>query len=249
MGPSGNHIQLLCWYCVFLFILVIDIDSEWFDEQAGLLRPYTLLYFNADQTLEIHDLKKRAVFLKRQAYPSISLQDIFPGNSVLIYSRQFKIIKYGDARTAAAFAEKQSRSLVLLGPEATVNTGVLLDYFSKAQISIAKLKMCQLSPDDAAKFLGLRSTTVSAQSISKGPVVCISAVGADVQSCVAEVSRISQAGSSEFFVSQDARGAELEHALIFENRNVLGTATFDSCTTCVIKPHAIKSGSIYLPFV
>lgn len=45
------------------------------------------MYYHNDNTIEMHDLKNRRVFLKRCEYPSISLNDLFIGSIVNIYSR------------------------------------------------------------------------------------------------------------------------------------------------------------------
>ena len=40
------------------------------------------------------------MFLKRTLYPSIQLADLYIGGTVAVYSRQLKVVSYGDEFTA-----------------------------------------------------------------------------------------------------------------------------------------------------
>lgn len=220
---------------------VFNFTAEWFDEQAGLLRPFMILYFDRDQTIELHDTKKRTIFLKRQQYPSVTLQDLYVGNTVSIFSRQFKILKYGDAKTAAVFSQAKARSVVLLNTEATPNIGLLLEALHKANIVVSRLKMVLLSADAASAYLRSEERiAATVDSLTKAPVAVLSVVGADAARVIDDVAQSARVGRSGFFVSSNAQAAETQEAILFSAQN---TATFDNCTTCVIKPHAIKSGA------
>jgi len=60
---------------------------EWFDSAASLIRTYNLAFYTADKTIEMYDLKNKKLFLKRCEYPSISLNDLYIGAVVSVYSR------------------------------------------------------------------------------------------------------------------------------------------------------------------
>jgi len=74
-------------------------ETEWFDAQASLIRNYLLTYYPKDKTIDMYDLKNRRMFLKRMAYQDIDLKDLFVGSIVTVYSRQLKIVDYGDVFT------------------------------------------------------------------------------------------------------------------------------------------------------
>jgi len=38
---------------------------EWYDTAASLIRNYNLIYYKEDNTIEMHDLKNKRMFLKR----------------------------------------------------------------------------------------------------------------------------------------------------------------------------------------
>lgn len=46
---------------------------EWFDKQADLIRSYLLTFYPGDNSIDMYDLKNRRMFLKRMAYPSITM--------------------------------------------------------------------------------------------------------------------------------------------------------------------------------
>lgn len=52
--------------------------------------------------MEIIDLKTRKQSLKRIKYGSITLQDLFVGNTLDIYGKRYKIVEYGDQSTKEA---------------------------------------------------------------------------------------------------------------------------------------------------
>jgi len=45
------------------------------------------MYYPNDKTIEMHDLKNKRVFLKRCENPNISLNDLYIGSILNIYSR------------------------------------------------------------------------------------------------------------------------------------------------------------------
>jgi nucleoside-diphosphate kinase len=74
-------------------------ETEWFDIQASLIRKYLFTFYPADNTIEMYDLKLKKVFLKRMACPGVSVDELFIGSVVTVYSRQLKLVEYGDLFT------------------------------------------------------------------------------------------------------------------------------------------------------
>lgn len=60
---------------------------EWYDTAASLIRNYNLIYYKEDNTIEMHDLKNKRLFLKRCEQPDISLKNLYLGSILNIYSR------------------------------------------------------------------------------------------------------------------------------------------------------------------
>ena len=74
-------------------------ETEWFDSQASLIRKYLLTFFPKDSTAEMYDVKQRRMFMKRMAAPGISLSDLYIGSIINVYSRQLKLVEYGNLFT------------------------------------------------------------------------------------------------------------------------------------------------------
>eukprot|EP00484_Ammonia_sp_Unknown_P021715 CAMPEP_0197027418 /NCGR_PEP_ID=MMETSP1384-20130603/7323_1 /TAXON_ID=29189 /ORGANISM="Ammonia sp." /LENGTH=369 /DNA_ID=CAMNT_0042456253 /DNA_START=62 /DNA_END=1171 /DNA_ORIENTATION=- len=77
---------------------------EWFDSVADLTRKYHLRYWPSDNSLSMYDVAKNRLFLKRIVNQDISFpNDLYVGKTIVVYSRQLKIIDYADAFTRNKF--------------------------------------------------------------------------------------------------------------------------------------------------
>lgn len=62
----------------------LGFEVEWFDTVAASVQVLYLKYFLDDNTIELIHSKKNTTFLKRIYYPSVTLNDLFIGNSVTV---------------------------------------------------------------------------------------------------------------------------------------------------------------------
>jgi nucleoside-diphosphate kinase len=72
---------------------------HWFDKMACIEKPFRLMYYPFDRTVEIIDMKTRKVCLKRIKHEALSQSDLYIGNQVDIYGRRYKIVDYADQYT------------------------------------------------------------------------------------------------------------------------------------------------------
>lgn len=77
--------------------------AEYFDAQADLIRPFHVLFFPSDGTVELLDSKSGKRFLKRTECPSLRAKDLFLGATITVFARQLKLVGYADAFTAQHF--------------------------------------------------------------------------------------------------------------------------------------------------
>ncbi len=68
----------------------------WFDEMAAADRPFRLLFYPMDNSVEIVDLKSGKVHLRRIRNFDVQKQSLFVGSQVEIYGRRYRIIEFGD---------------------------------------------------------------------------------------------------------------------------------------------------------
>ena len=62
----------------------LGFEVEWFDTVASSVQVLFLKYFLDDDTIELIHSTKNSTFLKRIYYPSVSLNELFIGNSVTV---------------------------------------------------------------------------------------------------------------------------------------------------------------------
>jgi len=114
---------------------------EWYDPLAALVRQYQLIFYTADGTVEMYDLKNRRTFLKRSDYPSITAKDLYKGSIITIYSRQLTIVDYGDQYTAGIFETANASVSVVVAPAAVGSMGRIIDAISSAGLTINELRL------------------------------------------------------------------------------------------------------------
>ena len=125
---------------------------EYYDSQAEMIRRYQLLYFLADDTIEMHDIKNRRIFLKRCQYDGIKLSDFFVGSIVNIYSRNLTVVEYADEFTRSANVKNHQRTLAMIKPDAFKNAGSIISAINNAGFRIANMKVFSLSRTEAEEF-------------------------------------------------------------------------------------------------
>jgi len=99
------------------------------------------------------DLKTRKMFLKRMACADVTMDKLFLGGIVTVYSRQLKLVDYGDAFTRSCFAKAKESAFALIKPDAYVKTGQIIDHIYKSGFMITQLKMGKFTPATTARFL------------------------------------------------------------------------------------------------
>lgn len=212
-----------------------SFKTEWFDSQASIVRPYLLYFYPSDQTLEMYDVKNRRVFLKRCAYPSIKLEDIFIGAQLTVYARQLKVVDYADDFSRSELSNKQTRMVMLAKPAAFDRIGELMDRVYGGQFVISNLQLVSLSQQQACEFFGDDRPTARADELLGGPVVAMEIIGQDV------AQRLGFTPDTPVHLSSD-RNADMESRFLFSNPRIGTPARLKSCSLCVIKPHAVLAG-------
>jgi len=77
---------------------------EWFDSVADLTRKYNLTYWPTDGSLSMYDIAKNRLFLKRVVNKDVSFpNDLYIGKTIVVYSRQLKVVGYSDKFTQNKF--------------------------------------------------------------------------------------------------------------------------------------------------
>ncbi|XP_075844581.1 nucleoside diphosphate kinase homolog 7 isoform X2 [Microtus pennsylvanicus] len=242
--------------------------AEWYDPNASLLRRYELLFYPADGSVEMHDVKNRRTFLKRTKYEDLRLEDLFIGNKVNVFSRQLVLVDYGDQYTAHQLGSRKEKTLALIKPDAVSKAGEIIDMINKSGFTITKLRMMTLSRKEATDFHVDHHSrpfyNELIQFITSGPVIAMEILRDDaicewkrlLGPANSGLARTDAPGSIRALFGTDgirnaAHGpdsfasAAREMELFFPSSGGCGpanTAKFTNCTCCIVKPHAISEG-------
>eukprot|EP00904_Undaria_pinnatifida_P007731 jgi/Undpi1/4088/HiC_scaffold_16.g07455.m1 len=238
---------------------VLSFLAEWFDPLPQLTKQYLLKYFVDTNEAEMVELKTRRLFLKRSPCPShLTVRDFAIGSKVILYGRDLTIAAYADKPTETSLTPDTESAVFLIGPEVRSSAGKILDgLLCSTRGVLSRLKMAQLDPSvaaEAAKCLGLqgKESRDVAEGLTGGPVVLGVIRGGNARdvaakACAGLASQFGEAGAQRgvWCCTAEQQSDDLER--MFAPGGPVGrgkggrTATFDSCTCCVIKPHAVKA--------
>lgn len=202
------------------------------------------------------------MFLKRMAYPEISQQQLYVGSIVTVYSRQLKLVDYGDTYTRKEFAKGKETTFALIKPDVYMQTGKIIDEIYKNGFVISRMKMSRFSSAAASRFLQIGSVNTSdnqkflTSDVSTGIEIVAANALQSWKSLIGPDNTAqakSQAPSSirAQFGTDNVRNAvhgpdslqqKKAESDLFFSREMPTTAMFSNCTCCVIKPHIVASG-------
>lgn len=257
------------WLTLTLCSLRAPVFADFVLAQRSMRsRRLHLRFFEVDNTLEIYDGKNRRQFLKRvRPSEDPSLGDFYLGSVVTIFSRKMKVVEYADKVTADYFATARQLTAAIVLHPGRAHLGKVLKAAQEAGLAVGRIRSVRLTgraADDFARRsdeahasadVGSRKGPGGAElsaALSAGPFVAVELVGDRVvarwQQLVgpADGSRAgtlsATLGSGCVYASPSRPAAAAEIEYLFE-RPQEPTATFTSCSLCVIKPHAVLDGT------
>ncbi|XP_056460347.1 nucleoside diphosphate kinase 7 isoform X2 [Gadus chalcogrammus] len=242
--------------------------AEWYDPSATLLRRYQLLYYPKDGSVEMFDVKNQRVFLRRTRYEGLQQQDLFVGSLVNVFSRQLKLVEYGDQYTANKLGSKKERTLAMVKPDALSRLGDILETIHTANLIVIKAKMTTLTLSQASDFYMEHQSkpffSNLVQFMSSGPVVAMELMGDEAigawrrllgptdsatarQEAQGSVrARFGTDGTQNAGHGSDSVASAAREVEFFfpstAGHGPSNTAQYTECTCCIIKPHALSQG-------
>eukprot|EP01062_Namystynia_karyoxenos_P005992 TRINITY_DN1208_c0_g1_i1.p1 TRINITY_DN1208_c0_g1~~TRINITY_DN1208_c0_g1_i1.p1 ORF type:complete len:379 (+),score=136.50 TRINITY_DN1208_c0_g1_i1:84-1139(+) len=209
------------------------------DPQAGVTRKYQLCYFTQDDTIEMHDIRNRRIFLKRSPYPQLSPSDLYLGASVYVHARRLHVVAYADDATQRIYAHRSARTVFLITPEGTPRMGAILSQATNAGFRIKQLNMLRISEAECAQ---LRAIDPSAGQWAGQPLVAVEAVGDDAPTHWRQLLSDSADVSGGTWTPAEEGLAQLVCEFFFEapERANRSSCTLQNCALCLIKPHAVR---------
>jgi nucleoside-diphosphate kinase len=81
------------------------------------------------------------MFMKRMACGGITQKELFLGSIITVFSRQLKLVDYGDIFTKNKFESLAGRTFAMVKPDCYTQTGKVIDAIYQNGFTISKLKM------------------------------------------------------------------------------------------------------------
>jgi nucleoside-diphosphate kinase len=237
---------------------------EWYDPNASLTRRYQFLYFVADGTVEMYDIKNRRTFLKRSKCNSVSVPDLFIGSVINVHSRQLTLVDYADEYTRKQMSEQSERTLAIIKPDAAKQMGSIFDIIFNEGFKVCRAQMVHLTRKEAAKFYEEHTGKQFFESLldfmTSGPAIAVELMATNAikrwrtligptnpatarQEVPTSIrSRFGTDGTRNACHGSDSSQSALREIQFFFGTKHQTTAQFTDCTLCIVKPHAVVAG-------
>ncbi|KAI9579659.1 nucleoside diphosphate kinase 7 [Glossina fuscipes] len=246
----------------------LSFIAEWYQEEAAIIRTFTICYYVADNALEVFDQRTKKTFLRRTKMPELSERDFFVGSKINIFGRQFDIVDYGDEITKNTLAKFRKKTFILLKNSILPHLGTVLRALIESNFSISKARMVQFTAEQVKDFLAEKSkgdvqTSVLMNQLLSGPSIGFELIADNAvekikycqgqsKECMNEDMPSALRGLFEredvrngIYCSQTDEDALRDCNFFFDGKSSLQiTVKLKNSTLAVIKPHAIKEGNL-----
>lgn len=162
------------------------------------------------------------------------MDDLYAGNIVLIYGRQYQITGYSDAFTTERFRSFTQKTCVVVISDGIPELGSILELVENNGLKITNLRLLELREVEAKS---LYDNPNIVKAITKGPIVAIELTGSD-----AIEKWKSLMGNTFSLASNSSIDAQTELEFYFSKESP--TKQKDNATLALIKPHAVSEGNI-----
>ncbi|KAF1332027.1 Nucleoside diphosphate kinase, partial [Globisporangium splendens] len=233
---------------------------EWYDPQSDQRKPY-VLHYHSDNTIELTERYNKRVFLKRIRIPTVTLDDLVPGGSVTVYSRQLTVLDAANEHTRQLLKKKAAKALFVIRPKGYAHMGVVIKILEQSGLVLLNAVMVQLrqhhmnalrphclqtsastprNAGDDAEFL--RDVSVLVEVKLPMPNILEDALGKlDAARLMANVLVCESIGLDIF--NSPHPGSSMSSKQPMPSRFPT-TAVFDNCTLCILKPRMIREGHV-----
>ncbi|PZC75173.1 nucleoside diphosphate kinase 7 [Helicoverpa armigera] len=243
--------------------------GEWYDNQASLIRRFTVFFYPTDDTLEMFDQRNRKTFVRRVKVHGISLDSFYIGCTLYILGRLIKIVDFACEDTRKKLHKDMQITFVLIKPVPTKIAGKILTHFQEHGLRVSKLKKARLTADDIDVLYRQTVTDPTFPFIldhltnqlvygmelvgREAVTACLELLG-DKDPLKAAPGTIRALYGVDpvrncVHASTNAQDAIFDIDYFFppppmRSSRLRLTATLSNCTLCIIKPHAIREGKL-----
>ena len=183
------------------------------------------------------------MFLKKtKVPPNLTESDFVLGANILLLARDLKITEYADSVTRKLLDDVDERTTVIVPPPLYESLGDIVSLIEKAGFTLVDLKTTCFGESEgveaAAELLGVDPKAL----LRPEPLTVMSFRGANSIEAVNDLIQSSSFAGLGLSCPGNADEA-FAYTHLFKKHSRT-TATFEECSCCVIKPHAVKESLV-----
>ena len=235
LAPNANEVTL-------------SFIAEWFDPHPRVVKRYLLKYYPKSHEVEMKEVESSRKFLKRtEIDKSLSKDEFFVGATVIIFSRDLKLVNYGDNETRSLLDPASEKTIAFLTPSASALVGKVIASAEGAGLTLVDLKAfaidCNLASETAA-VLGLDGDQLRSDDVKL--CICMEFRGDKAMKTLLDTigsNGCTELKNQEGIIIASSFDEAKTYKDLFLSKTYSPTAKYDpqQSTCCVIKPHIIKS--------
>lgn len=230
---------------------ILSFIATWFDPQSQIVRRFLLKFFPDSNEIEMKDATTGRKFLKRTKVEiskgTLCRDDFRIGNTVNVFSRDLKLIDYGDSSTRSLLEKCMEKSTVLLTFHSIDEIGKLIHQMEKSGLTLDSMRSFHMSKHMLKETLDLLESSSSLLQQLNDDVETLVALAFRGINTVERVRKeIMDLYDQKILRKQclypkSQESADHFYDMFLGIRHVTSAKMEGSSTCCLIKPHAVKS--------
>ena len=139
----------------------LSFIAEWFDCHPQVTKKYVLKYYPSTNEVEMKDIGTRSKFLKRTKIPDsekVAKIDFYIGSNIILFSRDLKLVEYGDSETRSCLEGLSETSVAVITPIGITHIGKIVHAIEESGLTLVNLKSLRVEDElitDMTSILGI----------------------------------------------------------------------------------------------
>lgn len=225
---------------------ILSFIAEWFDPQPQIIKRYLLKYHCSTNEVEMKDISTKRSFLKKtKVPPTLKQSDFTLGARILLLARDLQLMEYADSSTRSLLESEDELTVCVLLPALYESLGEVVSMMEmKGGLTLVNMKSISLRRDKDVHNVSKLLNVDIKEIVQPEPLVAMSFRGANsvaiVNALIQSSALAGHAARRRLVCPGNANEAVVYNNFLFMEHQFDTTATFEECTCCVIKPHAVK---------
>jgi nucleoside-diphosphate kinase len=229
--------------------VILSFIATWFDPHSEIMKRFLLKFFPESNEIEMKDATTGRKFLKRTkaeiSKGALRSDDFRIGNTVNIFSRDLKLVEYGDSSTRTLLEKSMEKSIVLLTFHSIEEIGQLIHHIERSGLILDSMRSFHMSKRMLQETLELLdvSTSLYHRNEDFEALVAVAFRGSNaVERLSHEIMVLDQnILPKPCLYPKSHESATHFYDMFLGIRHVTSARMEGSSTCCIIKPHAVKA--------